>query len=239
MKFNLFIVILFCLFADITEAQFDNSKMSTDLYLLQQTNKNGKSTEKISILIKGNPDSISKLVKETNGIFKYAYGDIASVKIDLSTLDLFVNNPSVKRLEYKKVKAFKLFHEDSTADVNNRIGPVHAGLGNLPQAFRGAGTILGIIDDGFEWRHPDFLNPDSSSRIQCCATHLLFRTAISHLFQWRRASWSNAVKGSHGRLLSPGQIVPAQELARLPSQSVRPPDCLCHTAVGGAAREPH
>ena len=190
MKFNLLIVILFCLFADVTQAQFDNSKMSTDLYMLQQTNKNGKSTEKISILIKGNPDSISKLVKETNGIFKYAYGDIAAVKIDLSTLDLFVNNPSVKRLEYKKVKAFKLFHEDSTADVNNRIGPVHAGLGNLPQAFRGEGTILGIIDDGFEWRHHDFLNPDSSSRIQFLWDQAHFNPNYFEHFYGYGSSWN-------------------------------------------------
>jgi subtilisin family serine protease len=32
-------------------------------------------------------------------------------------------------------------------------------------AIRGAGTLIGIIDTGIDFRHPDFLNPDGTSRV--------------------------------------------------------------------------
>ncbi len=32
-------------------------------------------------------------------------------------------------------------------------------------AIRGAGTLIGVIDTGIDFRHPDFINPDGSSRI--------------------------------------------------------------------------
>lgn len=33
-------------------------------------------------------------------------------------------------------------------------------------AIRGAGTLVGVIDTGIDFRHPDFANPDGTSRIQ-------------------------------------------------------------------------
>ncbi len=184
------ILVIFLLYLGLCQAQFENSKMSTDLLLLHQNRDSHPSGQKIPILIKGNLDSISKLVEETNGIFKYAYGEIAAVQIDVSALELLVNHPSLKRLEYKKVKLSKLFYEDSTADVNNRIRSVHAGLGDLPQAFRGEGIILGIIDDGFEWRHPDFLNADSSSRIQFLWDQAHFNPNYFEHFYGYGSSWN-------------------------------------------------
>ncbi|MBN1894102.1 hypothetical protein JW906_06390, partial [bacterium] len=43
------------------------------------------------------------------------------------------------------------------------IAPVHAG--DLGRPFTGTGVIIGLCDSGIDWRHPDFIRPDGSSRI--------------------------------------------------------------------------
>lgn len=149
-------------------AQLPNTKINTDLFRLWQESLSNEDelNKQIPILLKGQPDSLRQLVLRHKGHFKYAVGDIASVSLPVRAISDLLEHSSVQRLEHRIVKTANLFHEDSTADVNNNIRPVHQGQGILPQGFRGEGIVLGIIDDGFEWQHPDFLTQDSSSRIQ-------------------------------------------------------------------------
>lgn len=44
------------------------------------------------------------------------------------------------------------------------IDKVHRGQ-NLPAAYQGDGVIVGIIDSGIDYKHPDFKNPDGTTRI--------------------------------------------------------------------------
>ena len=53
--------------------------------------------------------------------------------------------------------------EDSSLFWHNRHLGAHLGLAPFPRPFRGRNIALGIIDDGFEWRHPDFLDPQSQA----------------------------------------------------------------------------
>lgn len=150
------------------DAQYRNSRISIDLYnLFLKSNKNQiNGSDQVPILIKGNPETVRRMTLENDGYFKYQVGDISSVNLPINKLGPFIEDQSIERLEYRIVKGEGLFYEDSTLSTNNNLNPAHNGWGILPQGFRGEGTILGIIDDGFEWRHPDFLNIDSSSRIK-------------------------------------------------------------------------
>jgi subtilisin family serine protease len=159
------IFILVLLLPFICVAQMSDSRMSTDLYRLLEKESENQS-QSVSLLVKGDITIIKKLTDSVGGTFKYSAGDIASVKLPLKSIQIFMENPLVKRLEYRNVKTAELFYEDSTADVNNRLRPVHDGEGILPYGFRGESVVLGIIDDGFDWRHPDFQNNESSSRIR-------------------------------------------------------------------------
>ncbi|NNC83690.1 MAG: S8 family serine peptidase [Flavobacteriales bacterium] len=48
---------------------------------------------------------------------------------------------------------------------NNNIIPIRQGIAPLDTAYTGAGVIIGMIDTGVELHHPDFLNPDGTTRI--------------------------------------------------------------------------
>ncbi len=167
MKSLLFVILVFIIAVQTVQAQMPNSKMSIDLYRYWHNSEIGEKTaDSIPVLIKGEPKSIEALTEKHKGLFKYSVGDISSVIIPQESIKVFYENPAVKRMEYRKVISDELFYEDSTADNNNNIRPVHQGVGILPHGFRGEGIVLGIIDDGFEWKHPDFLNNDSTTRIK-------------------------------------------------------------------------
>jgi subtilisin family serine protease len=145
-------------------AQRSNSRISIDLYRLLERGNNNQAT--VDLLIKGDINLIKNLTNSAKGRYKYSVSDIASVNLPLNSIGTFLEYPEIKRLEYRYTKTAELFYEDSTAELNNNLRPVHNGDGILPYGFRGESVVLGIIDDGFEWRHQDLVNNDSSTRIR-------------------------------------------------------------------------
>jgi minor extracellular serine protease Vpr len=94
---------------------------------------------------------------------KYRYGSLYAAELDLSKLSMLRETIQARRIEYKRLKADLLFVEDSITEINNRYEIVHAGL-NLPLAMQGEQVFVGIIDDGFDWKHPDFIDSSTGTR---------------------------------------------------------------------------
>jgi subtilisin family serine protease len=42
---------------------------------------------------------------------------------------------------------------------------VHQGLGGLSSSYSGKDVIIGVVDQGLDWTHPDFVNEDGSTRV--------------------------------------------------------------------------
>lgn len=73
--------------------------------------------------------------------------------------------PAVRQLaSVRRVEASRQLHQEFDACVTE----VNAHIPHsCTPAIRGAGAIVGIIDTGIDFRHPDFINPDSgASRIR-------------------------------------------------------------------------
>ena len=52
------------------------------------------------------------------------------------------------------------------ARFGTRVDSVHAGY-NLPQPYHGEGVLIGVLDWGFDYTHPNFLDTTlSESRIR-------------------------------------------------------------------------
>jgi hypothetical protein len=76
---------------------------------------------------------------------------------------------------------------------HNRAQAAYEGTTPFPRAFRGQGVLLGVIDDGFEWRHPDFWQADSSTRIlglwdQNSTDSRYFQSYYSYGAEWDKAA---------------------------------------------------
>ncbi|MBM2846655.1 MAG: hypothetical protein HW407_1967 [Bacteroidetes bacterium] len=47
-----------------------------------------------------------------------------------------------------------------------RVDQVHAGGGGLDRVYRGSGVVVGVVDSGIDWAHPDFSTATNNTRIQ-------------------------------------------------------------------------
>lgn len=88
------------------------------------------------------------------------YG-IASFRIDAYHLDLIDQLP-MSRVDL----ASKAVPHLERARVGTRVDSVHAGIG-MPQPFRGEGVLIGVLDWGFDYTHPNFYDTTlTSTRIR-------------------------------------------------------------------------
>lgn len=134
-----------------------------DAYLSIKMNSVAKAGEQLSVLVQGNIDAIKKLTESNGGTFKYAYGNIAAIIIPAAALPAFQNSPSIIRMEGKPPH-FKVMND--TMRMRNHIVEVQMGQAPLSQGYTGKGVIVGIIDAGIDFIHPDFRDSADSTRIQ-------------------------------------------------------------------------
>jgi hypothetical protein len=61
--------------------------------------KQSASNEIIDVLVQGDLNTIKHLTENHQGRFKYAAGDIASIRIPVSSLSYFISDKLIKRIE--------------------------------------------------------------------------------------------------------------------------------------------
>lgn len=96
--------------------------------------------------------------------FLYASKNLIRCVIkDTSFLYYLIKNRLVERVEMYRPK--KLTTLNDTMVVRNRILPVKMGVPPLPQGYDGTGVLLGLIDSGIDFSHPDFKDNNGKTRI--------------------------------------------------------------------------
>ncbi len=115
------------------------------------------------LLVKGDVGKIKQLVKAYGGHYKYSYGNIASVEIPDAKLLAFANEVAVWEIQNPNTTGHLLM---DTARIRNNVDAIHAGLAPLPRDIKGRGVIVGIIDGGIYWQHPDFKDANGNTRIR-------------------------------------------------------------------------
>ncbi len=171
MKKKLFLLCCFCVsivYSQPKNKQKSQTKISFDLALKMQNHS--FQTHDVAVLIKGNIEHIKQVVKNNGGHFKFSAGDIASVSIPVSALQNLVSDQNIFRIEQgsKKIQALN----DSML-VNNNIIKVHDGVSPLPQGYDGSGVVMGFIDSGVDYTHPDFKDSLGNTRVKFIWDHLM------------------------------------------------------------------
>ncbi|MBK7311438.1 MAG: S8 family peptidase [Sphingobacteriaceae bacterium] len=115
------------------------------------------------VLVDGNIPQLLKDQKQLGVQVNYYAGNIASVRTSLNSISNLITHKYVKFIEYRPSKPQLM---NDTAMVRNRINPVKQGMAPLTQAYDGSGIIMGIIDTGIDFNHPDFKDGSGNTRIQ-------------------------------------------------------------------------
>ena len=116
----------------------------------------------IALFVQGDVKAIKLKTEELGGLFKYSTGSIAAINISLDKVNEIAALKSVVRIENNDLK-LELFNDQAL--TNNHVSEVHLGF-NLPQGYDGTGVVIGIIDDGIDFTHPDFRDIHGNTRIK-------------------------------------------------------------------------
>jgi subtilisin family serine protease len=138
-----------------------NGQQNTNMYLAQKIKANEHSL--IDVFVKGNIEHIKNLTVKNGGVFKDAAGDIALVRIAPKKLSSFFSDKSIESIEAYPNKAKPL---NDTLLINLNAKKVHTGDAPLTQAYTGSGVVIGFMDTGIDFTHPDFKNSNGTTRVK-------------------------------------------------------------------------
>jgi len=84
-------------------------------------------------------------------------GTIVSASVPVAALKEIAAHPMVRNVEIGAKRS--PLNNSGRADIG--VDKIHDGI-DLPEQFRGEGVIVGIIDTGIDFTHPDFSNEDGT-----------------------------------------------------------------------------
>lgn len=117
---------------------------------------------RIPVLAEGDVQEMEAKMGEYNGRFKYAYGNIAALELPVYAIADFAATDFVQYVE-RPVAPPHLLDDQSSMHIN--VDSVWQGLGDLPRAFTGKDVVIGFLDSGMDFNHPDFAHTDSTTRV--------------------------------------------------------------------------
>jgi subtilisin family serine protease len=162
---TLLLLFMCCFFAFSSEAGY----VSLPVKLLMQKGTKGipggllkfDENNRVELLVEtDNPQEIKEWLRLNRGNAGSYAGGILTVRVPVELLSDFIRGPSVFRvMPSRKLKPLlDISRQKISADEAEQ------GL-NLPRGITGVDAIVGIVDTGIDFTHPDFKNPDGSTRI--------------------------------------------------------------------------
>lgn len=136
------------------------SKMNLALRMYLQQEHHAK--QSISLTVFGSGDAICNWVVEHQGHCRPLIHGALRLQLPLREVRALAQLPYIERIVFESGKGMVL--NDSML-VNNRVLPIHAGAKPLHDSLRGKGVIIGFIDTGIDFTHPDFQDSTGQTRV--------------------------------------------------------------------------
>jgi subtilisin family serine protease len=153
--------------ATFTFAQQDN-KLTLNLHHAIKNSPDANST--ITVLVKGNLAEVKNYLRNNNGSVRYSAGDISSVTLPLSRLEELSSKSFVSAID-GTLHHYAILND--TMRRKNNVDECQQGMLPLNQPYNGSGVIMGFIDTGIDFMHPDFLDSLGYTRIKWIWDHRL------------------------------------------------------------------
>ncbi|NNF02101.1 MAG: S8 family serine peptidase, partial [Bacteroidia bacterium] len=144
------------------------SKISYKLLKLSQ-NENWIN-KSIPLLVMGDVNNVRAATNDLEGTFKYSVGDISSIDLPVKNINEFLKTEGLKRIEGNE---YPLEMMNERMLINNNLVAVHLGFSPLSQPYDGKDVVMGVIDSGIDFNHPDFKDINGNSRIKYIWDHNL------------------------------------------------------------------
>lgn len=151
-------------------AAFSQEQTKLNYSLVKKILETNDPMRPAGLFVQGNIETIRTLTESLGGRFKYASGNIASIVLPVSKVNDLAGSPDVWLVEDNYMKLQPMC--DSLLSKNN-VYPVHLGVTPLPQGYDGTGVVVGILDSGIDFNHPDYKDASNNTRIKFIWDHNL------------------------------------------------------------------
>ncbi|MCH4155782.1 MAG: S8 family peptidase [Muribaculaceae bacterium] len=120
--------------------------------------------ESIGTFITVNDDSDIDAIKSLGAVINARVGDIVMAQVPIDKLADVAQLASVTSVDVAKPLSL---NNDSVRNVTNvnLVQTLTAGTG-LTKAYKGAGVVVGVVDDGIDYNHPAFKDANGVSRVK-------------------------------------------------------------------------
>ncbi len=127
-------------------------------YLLHAKNRKAQT----ALMVEGDIALIWEFTRQKKGVWKYHHRSTAFLSLPADQIENLASLPFVERMEFSQAKGTPL---NDVMRINNRIIRAHHGDSILSQGYTGKNVLLGFIDTGGEFLHPDFLDSTGKTRV--------------------------------------------------------------------------
>ncbi|MCC7231853.1 MAG: S8 family peptidase [Bacteroidia bacterium] len=136
---------------------------SMNLALYNRLEFAGSDSEKLSVMVKGDPDRISSKVQELGGTIQGISGRILAIRLSVIGLSELIHSGLVSRMEAYPHN-YRVLND--TMRMLCRVNEVQHGQPPLTDSLDGTGVVIGYIDSGIDLHHPDFQDSLGHTRVK-------------------------------------------------------------------------
>ena len=161
----IFSLVLLLVLTDMTAQSFKLSGGLRDLLTEDATviRRAANQQSRISLIMKvSDAQQMGQVCADYDMEMVTDLGHIAVVAVPIEQIEKAAADPRVLRMEKEGGFHYYLDEARKTANVN----PVTSGQSPLTQAYTGKGIIVGVLDGGLQYNHPNFLKANGESRIR-------------------------------------------------------------------------
>ncbi len=116
------------------------------------------------LLIEANSSDFEEVAAQNNARVKVKKNSYYSISLPAKNIRSLAESSTVKRIDFTIDQPHLL---SDTMLINNRVTRIHQGDAPFIQPYTGKGVLVGIIDSGIDYNHPDF--KDSLGRTKVLA----------------------------------------------------------------------
>ncbi len=116
----------------------------------------------IGVFVKGNKLSAQHFTEKNKGIYRGEVKGWQYIRIPGKSMTTLIKDKRFSAIDYAPYRGIPM---SDTMRVNNRIDSVHSAAAPLTSSYTGENVVLGFIDTGIDFAHPDFKDANGNTRI--------------------------------------------------------------------------